>query len=171
MPAQPFLFAGAEFGSMLFLRLFGTQRLARLIAALIILAGTGIIRSPAYFKAANLARRRSFLEMKSFIPPNASLLAQQCLFPHFDTRRTIQIFPVGNSFPGLKTMYLMNPEFAVCDRIGNALPFNEVFLAKAIASWEADPRYKKIFEKDNLIVFQRLNKEAPRWEARLQPTN
>ncbi len=110
--------------------------------------------------------------MKSLVPADASLLAQQSLFPQFRHAPLHPNFPDRQQLsPDLKTSYLMNPEFVVCDRIGNALPFDEVFLAKSIAEWEANARYKKIFEKDNFIVFQRIQKEPLRWQQPLQPTN
>ena len=171
MPSQPFLFSGAAFGSVWFLRRIGADKLGYVISALIVVAGVGLFKSPRYFQSKNLTRQSAFHEMRSLIPGDASLLAQQNLFPQFDTRRFIQIFPIGNSFPGLKTAYLMNPEFVVCDRIGNASPFDDAFLAKSIANWEADTSYEKIFEKDNFIAFRRIQQEPLRWERSIRPIN
>jgi uncharacterized membrane protein len=170
MPAQPFLFCGAAFGSMAFYKRFGPAKTGALASVLIFIAGAGLLKSPSYFQSKNLYRLDAFKEMETLIPKNASLLAQQNLYPHFDTRRLIQIFPDGNSFTLLKTAYLTNPDFVVCDRIGSALPFDGPFLAKSIASLEADPRYEKIFDKKDLVVFKRTKEEPLRWRTVPRPT-
>ncbi len=163
MPSQPFLFAGAAFGTVRLAQWRGTKWLGHGVAALIVIAGFNLSHSPRYVRSKELGRLDAFREMKALIPHDASLLAQQNLLPQFDTRRFVQIFPIGPSFAGLKASYLANPEYVACDRIGNALPFDGPYLARAIAAWEADPGYEKIFEKKNFIVFKRKNEEPLRW--------
>jgi uncharacterized membrane protein len=169
MPSQPFLFCGAAFGAVTLARRVGPQRIGAIVGALVAIAGIGLFASPSYFQSKNLTRMGAFNEMKALIPPNASLLAQQNLFPQFDTRRYIQIFPIGDSFPGLKKAYMLNPEFVVCDRIGNSQPFKAAVLADAIAGLERSAAYAKIFEKENFVAFRRTNEEPLQWQTRPKP--
>ena len=163
LPAQSFLFVGAVFGAKRLIHWVGNSRIPMLTAALIIIAGIGILNSPRYYRAQTAARMKAFKEMRALVPPEASVAAQQNLLPHFDARRFIQMFPIENSMPSLQRRLLENPDWVAADRIGNALPWDGEHLARTIAALEANPEYEKVFEKENFLLFKRKFEEPARW--------
>jgi len=163
IPSLPFIFVGSAFG---FSRLWGSGRWRghepKFAAICLMVAAIGIMNSPRFFEGESTDRLKAFYEIKKLVPPDVSMAAQQNLLPHFDDRRTIQIFPIGISMPALQTRFLTNPEYVVCDRVGNALPYNRKDLMKGITDLEANPSYQKAFEKVNFILFKR-RPEPERW--------
>lgn len=165
LPAQAFLFVGAVIGAQRMVTRYGEGLLPRLIAVLFVVAGFGIYNSPRYFRSQNPIRIAAFSELRSLVPDDASVAAQQNLQPHFDCRRYIQLFPLGNSMVSLQHRNLENPEYVVADRIGNALPYDGVHLKVAIQSLEENPSYEKIFERENFLLFKRRSEEPLRWKV------
>lgn len=165
LPSQAFIFIGAVLGANKLLGTIGRRRVVHLAGFLLIIAGGGIFRSPRYFRSEKPERIRAFHELKSLVPLDVPVAAQQNLLPHFDCRRFIQLFPLRTAMSGLQTKVLENPDYIVCDRIGNALPWNEIDLGSAIAEMEQNSDYEKIFERENFVLFKRSRSEELRWRA------
>jgi uncharacterized membrane protein len=167
MPAQPFIFVGAAFGLMVLLRKpLLAQRKALLAGIAFIIAAIGIFETPRYYRHESKHRIAAFKEMKILVPPSAPIAAQQNLLPHFDTRRYVEIFPLGLSMEELQARYFTNPEFVIADRQGNALPYDAPRLQSAIAAMERDVRYAKVFDKENFLLFKRTSSEDLNWSTK-----
>lgn len=165
MPSQPFVFVGAVMGlAKLRKTRWFENHTKRWVALSFLVAGMGILNSPRTFRTLSPERLQSFQKVKMLIPADASVVAQQNLLPHFDTRRHIQLFPIATSMTELQHRVLKNPEYAVCDRIGNALPFDEKILATAIVAMEKNTAYEKIFEENDFLIFRRLAAEPLVWQ-------
>ncbi len=164
LPSQPFLFVGGVIGARYLVERHGAKIVPSLVGLLFIVSGVGLFNAPRYFRSLSLERRAAFSEVEKLIPPTASVAAQQNLQPHFSERRYIQLFPIHRATAITQTRALKNPEFVLADRIGNALPYSGEALHKAIEDFESDPRYEKIYEKENFILFKRKANEPLRWE-------
>lgn len=163
LPSQPFLFSGAALGAAKLIDRFGVQRCARWSGILFLVAGAGVFNSPRYYRSQSPARVAAFQEAAALIPSGAPLAAQQCLQPHFETRRYIQLFPIRVSMPEIQKRVLENPDFIICDRIGNAEPGTGDMLREALARLEWNKRYQRIYDKENFMVFQRIEAAPMAW--------
>ncbi|MCB4755918.1 MAG: DUF2079 domain-containing protein [Elusimicrobia bacterium] len=164
LPLQPFIFIGAAHGLNRIRQQNRFPQIRRnLLGVALIVAGWGIYQSPRYYHSLAKNRMESFEEVKKLIPLDASLVTQQCLFPHFDTRRYIQLFPFGPIFMPYQSDYYLNPEYLLCDRQGNSTPYDEVVLQSSIGQVEANPKYEKLFDKDGFLLFRRRSQEPLRW--------
>jgi uncharacterized membrane protein len=128
-----------------------------------VVGGVGIYQSPSYYRLSRPERVQAFREMSRLIPPDASLVAQQNIYPHFDGRQTIQIFSIRTAMPYLQTRVLENPDYVACDRVGNSSPFSSAVITADIADMEKNPGYEKIYERENFLLFKRRADESPRW--------
>jgi uncharacterized membrane protein len=164
LPAQPFLFVGSVLGAERLLRKLGSRWHGTFVGVLIVVAGLGAYQSPKYFKSLSPERIRAFHALRSLVPPDATLAAQHNLQPHFETRRYIQLFPIRVSMGGLEIRYLENPQFILCDRIGNGEPGTADQLQAALENIAVNPAYEKIFDKENFLVYRRLSEEPMRWK-------
>jgi uncharacterized membrane protein len=163
LPSQPFIFIGAAYGAKRLLTRLDGRQTNILVGVLFIVGGIGIFRTPSYYRATTSSRVHAFQEMARLIPPDVSLAAQQNIFPHFDGRRYIQLFPIRTAMPDLQTRVLDNPEYVACDRVGKSSPCSGAVLAGDIAALEKNVSYKKIFEREDFILFQRIVDEPFRW--------
>jgi len=164
MPSQPFIFVGAAVGFLKLLEYGGlAQRKFLIVGVCLLIAGVGIRNTPRFYRKESAARLKAFTQLKDMVPADASVAAQQNLLPHLDLRRYIQLFPMGMGTPEVQSKYLENPEYVVCDRIGNALPYDGARLKKSITAMEFSPKYVKVFERENFLLFKRIMDHTPRW--------
>ncbi len=165
MPLQPFIFVGAAFG---FKKLQSLGQLSGrewvLMALAMIVAGVGVTISPRFYHASSKERIAAFEQVKSLVPREASVAAQQNLYPHFDTRSLIQIFPLGIAMPPLQSAYLANPDYLIGDRFGNPSPYSRDRKDQEIQEMEKNPRYEKVFDQAGFVVFRRNSVEEPVWK-------
>lgn len=164
IPTQPFVFLAAAFGVK---KLMDDPRRRRFLpyvaSASLIVGGFGILNTPRAYRFQPPERIAAFQKLQKLVPSDASIAAQQNLYPHFDTRRFAQLFPIGISMPELQSVYLANPDYVAADRIGNALPYTGVELSDRIAAMEVNPSYEAVFEEENFVLFKRTTDEEPRW--------
>ena len=67
--------------------------------------------------------------------------------------------------PLLQDRCLINPDYIVCDRVGNALPYDGNELKRAVEDLETRTDYEKLFDEENLLLFRRREKETLRWRV------
>jgi uncharacterized membrane protein len=139
LPSQPFIFIGAAYGAKRLLERLDPRRTVFLAGLLLVVGGVGIYQSPSYYRLSRPERVQAFREMSRLIPPDASLAAQQNIYPHFDGRQTIQIFSIRTAMPYLQTRVLENPDYVACDRVGNSSPFSSAVITADIADMEKNP--------------------------------
>src|SRR5262249_5820188 len=96
IPTQPFVIFASALGAR---RVWERRPSAKpfLVGLAFVCAGVGIINTPRFFKFQPEKKIEAFHRMAALVPEEASVAAQQNLFPHFDARERIQIFPVGFS--------------------------------------------------------------------------
>ncbi|MFN0117412.1 MAG: DUF2079 domain-containing protein [Elusimicrobiota bacterium] len=164
LPSQAFLFVGAVFGFMkLNQKPWFINKRQICLGAIFITAAIGVYCSPKFSRFTHKNKILAFEEIKKIIPFDASLAGQQNLLPHFDSRRFVQIFPVGDHMGVLQIKHLANPEYIVCDRKGNSIPYTLKELTQSIGELEQSPSYEKIFEKEDLLVFKLKSSSEKIW--------
>jgi uncharacterized membrane protein len=169
VPPQPFIFLGSLYGALWLWKRTGERYAVPMAGVALIIAGIGVQMSPRFYRATPAQRRKAFQEVLARIPPDASVAAQQNLYPHVDARRTVQLFPIGVAMSELQTRYLKNPDYVLCDRRGNALPWNGDQLREAIAALESDPDYVKEIEQESFVVFRRISEGPAEWVPPIDP--
>jgi len=164
LPSQPFIFIGAAYGFMKLMKYDVMWKKQAWVAGLcLIIAGLGIRNTPRFYRKETEARMMAFYALAEKVPKEASVAAQQNLLSHFDTRPLIQLFPLGIGTPNVQSRYLKNPDYIVCDRKGNALPYDGPHLRDSIVELSNNSSYSKVYEKEDFLLFKRMDKKELKW--------
>jgi uncharacterized membrane protein len=154
LPFLPFIFVGAAASwRKHHAGRFLSQR-GIVVAVACLIAGIGVMTSPRSFRSETRQRRSAFAALKKMVPPSASVAAQQNLYPHFDTREIVGLFPNECTAPELQRRRWSHPDYVIADRLGNPSPFPRELRDASITSMETNPDYEKVFDEQNFMLFR-----------------